>query len=146
MQFLTLMKSVDGILFIKLKLKQIMLKKELFLLDVEQGDEVLIPHELSMEQFPLSFWYYDFILNYLTENVQDEIRDQILFQTTFQFEFFQRENLEMKLYRMIGWHNPEIYLSSKLVVKHAIVNHNENKNINQDKSHHTQHVQKSKFI
>ena len=47
-QFLTLMKAVDGILFIKLKIKQINLKKELFLLDIEQLDEVMIPKELNI--------------------------------------------------------------------------------------------------
>ena len=46
--FLTKIKSVDGILFIKLKLKLIQLRKEIFLLEIEQGEEVLIPQELSM--------------------------------------------------------------------------------------------------
>lgn len=37
--------------------------RELFLMDVESGVEVLIPQELSQKKLPHSFRYYDPILN-----------------------------------------------------------------------------------
>jgi hypothetical protein len=36
--------------------------KELFIVDLETGLEVFIPEELSMEQYPLNFQFYDSIL------------------------------------------------------------------------------------
>jgi len=49
-------------LFIFTKLKQIELIKEVFVLDMEQGNNVLIPPELSVNTFCLSYRYYDSIL------------------------------------------------------------------------------------
>jgi len=38
------------------------LVKELFLMDLENGVEVLIPKELSQDHMPPSFRYYDHVL------------------------------------------------------------------------------------
>jgi hypothetical protein len=47
--------AVDKILYIKLRLKQIQLIKELFIQDIEEGREVYIPSELKVENLPLSY-------------------------------------------------------------------------------------------
>lgn len=44
--------AIDGILYIKLRLKQIQLIKELFIQDIEEGNEVFIPTELRVEKLP----------------------------------------------------------------------------------------------
>ena len=139
-QLMMFLKCVQGTVFIKLKLKQIELKKEIFLLDIEQGREVIIPSELSIDQFPLSYWYYDFILNYLQESISDEIKENIMFQTDFQFKFKKEENIVEKFYKFVGWTDPEVYLSNKNTVKHSIVNRNHLKTINHSVSHHTKSV------
>ena len=43
-------------------LKIYQLVKQSFLLDFEQGNEVMIPEELSQDGMPLSFRYYDPII------------------------------------------------------------------------------------
>lgn len=43
------LKGVDRILYIKLLLKKIDLAKKLFILEIEQGDEVFIPAEISVD-------------------------------------------------------------------------------------------------
>ena len=53
---------IGGVVFLKTLLKRIELAKELFILDLEKGDEVLIPPELSQERLPASFKYYYCIL------------------------------------------------------------------------------------
>jgi hypothetical protein len=49
---LTYLMAIDGILYIKLRLKQIQLIKELFIQDIEEGNEVFIPTELRVEKLP----------------------------------------------------------------------------------------------
>ena len=56
------MGAVKGLLLVKTILKRIQLSKQLFMLEIEQGNEVFIPQDLSQDQFPISFWYYDSIL------------------------------------------------------------------------------------
>lgn len=42
-------------------LKKIEVAKKLFIIEIEQGNEVLIPKELSQNDLPFSFTYYDAI-------------------------------------------------------------------------------------
>ena len=49
--------------FIKALLTKIELTKKLFSIEMEQGSEVYIPHELDQNHLPWSFRYYDSILN-----------------------------------------------------------------------------------
>lgn len=56
------MRMISGIRFIEALLMRNTLKKELFLMDLEMGLETLIPYELSQDQWPSSYRYYDSIL------------------------------------------------------------------------------------
>ena len=50
------------VFFIKCSLLRIKLIKEKFILELEQGQEVYIPKELSCDSYPVSFRYYDPII------------------------------------------------------------------------------------
>ena len=63
------LKAADKILFIKLVLKKIELAKKLFVLEIEQGEEVFIPAEISINSYPMSFRFYDSILNFTNNSV-----------------------------------------------------------------------------
>ena len=56
------MNLVKGPRYIEALLVRMELVKELFLMDLENGVEVLIPKELSQDHMPPSFRYYDHIL------------------------------------------------------------------------------------
>ena len=45
------------------------------MLDIEGGDEALIPKELSQDQLPYSFRFYDPIIAIIQDNVEDHGRD-----------------------------------------------------------------------
>jgi len=45
--------------FIALLLKYIQITKELFVINIESGEEVRIPQAISMDNLPMSFQYYD---------------------------------------------------------------------------------------
>lgn len=53
------LRLVNGPLFLRVLLKKIEVKKKMFVYNIERGQEVFIPRELSQDQLPLSFRYYD---------------------------------------------------------------------------------------
>lgn len=72
--------AVSKILYVKLKLRFINLTKALFLLDVNLGNEVYIPDQLSQSVLPHSFRYYDFLLMFIKENISNNLREKVLFK------------------------------------------------------------------
>ena len=72
--------AVDKILFIKLKLQNIHLTRELFLLEANLGQETYIPDQLQQTLLPYSYRYYDFLVLFLKENLSQEIREKVLFK------------------------------------------------------------------
>ena len=55
------LRVLKGPLFVRIALKRIELAKELFVMEIEQGREVLIRNSLSQDSLPYSYRYYDFI-------------------------------------------------------------------------------------
>ena len=62
LKLLLSLQAVRGELFIQVFLRCIKLRKEVFMLDIEEGREVFIPRELAQDGLPWSFRYYDPIL------------------------------------------------------------------------------------
>ena len=56
------MNVFNGLTYIEITLIIINTSRKLFLLNIEQGDESLIPCELSQKDLPLSYRFYDPIL------------------------------------------------------------------------------------
>ena len=75
LNIVTSLKAVSGILFIEAILKRISLLREVFLLNIEIGLETVIPTELSQQNLPASFRFYDPILSIVKENISDEKRE-----------------------------------------------------------------------
>lgn len=53
------MKCLKGILFIKGLLAKIEFSKKLFVISIQEGDEVNIMMDLTQSKLPLSFRFYD---------------------------------------------------------------------------------------
>jgi hypothetical protein len=60
----------SGHLVVRLLLKRIELSKALLLLELENGQETLIPPDLGVAGLPKSFRYYTFLLNYIKEHIE----------------------------------------------------------------------------
>ena len=58
-------------------LKDLQLIKEIFVQDVEQGEEVAIPYDLNLQKQALSYQFYDPILNIVQQLISEEIRGQV---------------------------------------------------------------------
>ena len=72
LKFIKCLNAYSGATYIHLLLQQISLSKELLQLHIEQGDEVLIPAELSQNHLPQSFRFYDPILQMVERNFSEE--------------------------------------------------------------------------
>jgi hypothetical protein len=64
---LLFLKAVKGVMFIKCMIAKIEVCKQLYILELEQGTDVYLHQELCVDQYPSSYHYYDFILNYSLE-------------------------------------------------------------------------------
>ena len=59
-------------LYLEMLIRKIELNKELFILDMEQGCEVLIPKFISMEDLPMSFKFYYSSIHIIQDNFDIE--------------------------------------------------------------------------
>lgn len=69
------LKYVDKVNYIKLALHKINMARENFITNLENMDEVFIPDEMSQEQYPMSFQFYDSVFHYAQENLSIHKRD-----------------------------------------------------------------------
>ena len=132
------MRAIHHVLFLKMALAKIKLAKELFILDLEQGNEVFIISELSQHSFPMSMCYYDSLLNYCHEFVSQDTRRFFKFKNHYRMNFFRNENIQQKVLVKLGVQDEidDQYQGKKLTFKHSIVNKKELKNIDHNTSIH----------
>lgn len=60
---------ISGPRYIEAVIERIHLTKSQFILDLEQGNEVIIPKEINQDFLPASYRYYDSILLMIQENI-----------------------------------------------------------------------------
>ena len=54
--------GLTDIFYLKAVIRKIELQKQMFVLELEQGQEVYIPNELSCDTYPQAFRFYDPII------------------------------------------------------------------------------------
>ena len=59
-------------IFLQTVLNKIELAKKLFVLDIQRGSEVYIPPELSVNEFPISFRFYDPVFHLINKTIEQE--------------------------------------------------------------------------
>lgn len=83
-------------------LKVISLSKQLFVHEMEQGGEVIIPIELSQDRLPISFRYYDPILKICLKEASREKKDFFAVKNQFNFRRIYENSLKANIYNYIG--------------------------------------------
>jgi hypothetical protein len=73
------------ILYVLIRLKYIHVTKQVFVLDLKQGKELMIPPELRTDNFPMSMRFYDPIFRILELQIEDETK----------FSFTTQRNINM---------------------------------------------------
>lgn len=59
-------------MMLKALINKIKYAKQMFVLEIEQSKEAYIPHELSNDDLPCSFWYYDACLQQVQELIDTD--------------------------------------------------------------------------
>jgi hypothetical protein len=118
--------ALNKILFIKLRLKQIKLAKEIFILDIEEGIPVFLPNELKHTNMPLSLKYYDGTLNFLDSEISILTKQKYQFMLESKNSFFQDDDLSNRIYKKLGIVDSHSNEMNKEVIKHEFANNNHN--------------------
>ena len=81
-----------GEYFLKLMLLRIKVAKDLFIIEIEQENEVHIPRELSQSDLPLSFSYYNAIIQIVNDHISEELRDRLKIKTKYQLDNLKQKS------------------------------------------------------
>lgn len=61
--------------YLEILLREIEVMKEIFILDVEQGDEISIPMQLKQSNLSISYRFYDPVMALIDEQISREMKD-----------------------------------------------------------------------
>lgn len=87
-------------------LKEIKLIKERFVLDLELGDELVVPKEFSLDKMSLNYRFYDPTLAFVHENLSKQMRNFFILKNQQNVKRNQDDsNLKGKLTELIGFKN-----------------------------------------
>ena len=117
------MKIVAPYYLIKLILEKLSIAKQLFIFEIQTGKEVFIPAELSQDYLPQTFRYYDFILNYVMDNVSQDTKELYTFVNDMRLKFYKSQKSMMETIKgKIGMSSDKTRLAAKnkLVSEKAI--------------------------
>lgn len=95
------MRAVQRFLFVRICLLKIKVAKMILIHELEQGREVLIPNELSQDSLPMSFWYYDALLNIVESLLSHDKKTVIEFKNDFKLSFFYYDTLKNRILRRL---------------------------------------------
>ena len=90
-------KALPGLLHIDTILRKIELQKEQFCMEIEVGDEVPIPNELKIDCYPMSYWFYDPILNVVDSTISNERKELYFLRNQLNVKNFKQTNLIQKI-------------------------------------------------
>lgn len=96
MKLILSFKVLTGELYIQILLKKIQMARILFIAKLEQGLEVMIPHELSQDQLPISFRFYDPILQIANEDCREVVRCEFNIKNKLNANRLNNENIKFR--------------------------------------------------
>lgn len=120
----------------------------MFILDIEQGDEVIIPTELLQSDLPLSFKFYDPVLKIIQEQINLETKDFFTLKNKLNLQRFQDDdNLKRKIKEMIGLDqsNLDEPPPKPPIFKYSMIN-DRDIDVDHTKSVHSMSLQSSKYV
>ena len=92
MRLLINVKAISGALYLKALIKRVELAKFLFVHEIEYGGDVFIPNELSQDRLPHAFRYYDPILSFVQDNIDDDKRLYYLLKNQLAYLLYSKSD------------------------------------------------------
>jgi len=132
---------LKGVLYLKAMIRMIEIQKNLTILEVEQGKEVYIPRELSLDRLPTSYRFYDFLINYVKEQVSAERKEFYGLKKALTNSMHKKLESNYLLEKM-GLND----VDERLVYRIKLNDPSRVFEINHLRSEHTMDVQRSRYI
>lgn len=133
------MKLIGGLIYVQAILKRIQIAKDLMIIELGQDNEVLIPKELSQDDLPLSFRYYDSILRIIQRKINPHQREMQIARKSMANMFHEHSAIQNLRDQLFG-------TDKKASVQNHIINKKERKEINILESQHTMDIQRSRYV
>ena len=146
LKFILAVGGLTDIFYIIATLKKYELVKQHFVLEMELGQEVFIPKILSCDKYPLSYRFYDPIIQIINQFFSQESKIYYSFKTEFRLDKLRQMNFYQEIMMKLGIIDTEEEKEMKPVHKHQLVNRMEEREILWTKSQHAKQIQKSKYL
>lgn len=97
------LRCLNGELFIHVTLEMIRLSKQIFVHQIEQGQSVFIPKQLSQDGLPMSFRFYDPILRIIQSHCRDGRKEYFALKNEFNVSQIFAKNSIHKFSKFMGF-------------------------------------------
>lgn len=140
------LKCVQQMLLVRVLLRRIQINKDLFLIEIEQGQEVFIPKDLSQSQYPLSFRYYDPLIKIVKERMTDDRKDFYKVKNELELKIYRKADTQLQMREKLGLQESQKRDDTKLTFRHTAINKRSTNTIQIADSIHSKAVQRSNFL
>jgi hypothetical protein len=106
----------------------------MFLYDIEQGRETMIPSDINQESLPMSMRYYDSIIAMVQENISDNKRESMIEKQRLAYNLHLNGDILHNILIKTGMIAPKE--KEPLVFKYSALNKKPPQGINHFISHH----------
>ena len=113
--------------------------------EIEYGGEVFIPNELSQDRLPCGFRYYDPILTFVQDNIDDEKRDFFLLKNQLAYLLYSKSDPIKDELEKLGICEGAL-TKKKIVFTRSAVNQKAPYELKHWESPHTTSLQRSKYL
>lgn len=136
--------GLTDLFYLKAVLRKIQLQKAMFVLELEQGQEVYVPNELSCDTYPQGFRYYDPIIQIVNHLFTADNQVYHTLKTEFNLDKIKGSDWVKDLLIRVGvLENPK---KPQLFTRHQLINENLLNEIDHTQSHHALALQKSRYL
>ena len=109
---------LQGVQYVKALLQKISLVKQIFMISLQQEDDVQLPQEINLRDYPMSFSYYDHIFIYISQNINKNHVQYMRVKN--KIDYFFNESRSLK--GMLGIVKLEHHINSKKKMKFQLTN------------------------
>lgn len=143
-KFMIAVGGLIDIFYIKCMLRKISLMKKMFVLELEQGQEVFIPKDLTCDNYPISYHYYDPIIQIVNHFFSAESRLYFTLKTEFNLSRLKDSDWQKQFLIKLGVYESDE--TCKLTYKHQLINIKERDELKHTESQHSLSLQKSRYL
>ena len=126
-------------LYLRMMLLRIKISKEMFMAELEQGKVSFINHDLSMDQLPYSFRFYDSLILQIQEKLNPARREFHALEKSIALRFLDQNISNDIMMKLQG-------KAERLTCNYSTVDKKNKSELDHHKSPYTMDVQRSKYL